>query len=832
MKLNYKMKKFYILLLSFVLITSYGFGQNFGLLFNGFDESVTINNYSDLTLSNNYTIEAWIMASEWKAQSWQGSIVTNDSAGANGGFAFRCGNDGRLSIAVAANNAWNEAVSGPVMQANKWHHVAAVINQGSITLYVDGVVVATASFQGDPAANTDPMTIGESTGFPGRHFDGVIDEVRIWSIARTAEQIATNISTVYTGTEPGLAAYLPMNEGTGTRVTNFGDDNFPGTTVNMGEDNWVEGYQIVDFDVAVSNISNIDRLAMKSRPIKASVDLQNVGARTLDGMSITLELDGTIVATETVDFSLEPGVSNTYFFKTPIDLSTAQNPTLLASISHPQDTNLFNNTTEKRVASRNGLMVNIFENEQHNFSSAGQRQTNSITLPSDLSIYDQIRLRINLNCPNTGCDPWDQPASIRINTSQGIFELGRYITPFGIACGPWYIDVTDFKSILTGEITFESFIQVWGPSGWMLDLDLEFVIDDEDKEYTRLSPIHATDYQVYGDPGISYDLEDVDLSVAQNTETSHIRMQVSGHGQGNTNNAAEFFRRMHQLRINNTTFATHDLWKADCATNTCANQSGTWLFSRAGWCPGQEVIPAIFNTTQQVAPGEAFIFDYQLQDYTNFLNTGYNDSSHTEPHYRIHSYFIENSSTAYNSYRNLAVNEIAFTTSDQIRVEINNDGTVDLANYEVRLYVDGQLMDTQPVSTAIASGSNFVVNFDTTLSDFLNSYFVAEVVEISDENPGDNLLGAVFDGSVSTQDVEAQQLVSVYPNPSQGLVTFISDAGYQNGSWTLYDSRGQQINRGVITDTETVISVENKGLFVLEIVSPNGISSSQKIVIQ
>lgn len=825
------MTKTFTLFFSFIILSICSFGQNFALQFNGVDEALTLENTPEATLSNSYTLEAWIMAQEWKAQSWQGSIITADSGGANGGFAFRCGNDGRLSIAVAANGAWNEALSGPVMQSNKWHHVAAVIDQGAITLYVDGVSVATASFQGAPAANNETFTIGESTGFPGRFFDGIIDEVRIWNVARSASEIAANVSTMYNGDEPGLAAYLPMNEGTGTSVNNLSNTDVSGMTVNMDQSNWVEGYQIVDFDVAVSNISNIDRLAMKSRPIKVSVDIQNVGAQLLDNMDVSLELDGTVLATEAVDFSLESGVSNTYTFMTPIDLTSVQDPQLSVTIMHPEDDNLFNNVTAKSINSRDGLVVNIFESEQHNFASAGQRQLNTLTLPSDLSLYDEIRLRIDINCPSSGCDPWDQPANIKINTSEGIFELGRYVTPFGIGCGPWYLDVTDFKSVLTGEVTFESYIQVWGPSGWNLDLDLEFDINDDEKVYTKLSSIHSTDYQVYGDPNVSHDLADVDLSVADNTETSHVRMQVSGHGQGNTDNAAEFSRRMHQVRINNSPIATHDLWKADCATNSCANQFGTWLFARAGWCPGQEVIPAIFNTTQEVSPGENFTFDYQLENYTNLLNTGYNGSNHTEPHYRIHSFFIENSSTAYDSYSNLAVTRVAFTSSDVVRVDIENDGTVDLNNYEVRLYVDGQLVETQAISAGILSGSSTVVSFDADLDNLLESYIIAEVVEVNDENPGDNLLGATYDGIVSTQDLTDEGNISVFPNPSNGTITLVTESGYTGGTWSLYSPQGKLVDYNSISDHNTTITIDQKGMYLLETVSPKGVTRSQKIVV-
>ena len=55
--------------------------QNTALRFDGTSESVTIQNKAALHISDNYTIEAWIYAEEWKSLSWQGSIFTNDAHG-------------------------------------------------------------------------------------------------------------------------------------------------------------------------------------------------------------------------------------------------------------------------------------------------------------------------------------------------------------------------------------------------------------------------------------------------------------------------------------------------------------------------------------------------------------------------------------------------------------------------------------------------------------------------------------------------------------------------------------------------------------------------------
>jgi len=303
------------LTLTFIFFTLLSQAQNFALNFNGVNEYLTLPTTPETTLSNTFTIEAWILANEWASQSWQGSIVTNDSGGTNGGFAFRCGNDGRLSMAVSASNNWVEALSEPVMTVNKWHHVAAVIDLGTLTLYVDAIPVASASYQGDLSASNGLITIGESTGFPGRLFNGIIDEVRIWNVARSEAELASNVGTAFNGNETGLTAYLPMNEGAGLQVGNLSDTASTGSTINMDDSNWVQGYQQAQFDIAISNISNIDRLALKSRPIRPTVNLQNVGREPMQEITATLTVNGTVLATEIIEEVIMPQSGTTYIFK-------------------------------------------------------------------------------------------------------------------------------------------------------------------------------------------------------------------------------------------------------------------------------------------------------------------------------------------------------------------------------------------------------------------------------------------------------------------------------------------------------------------------------------
>jgi hypothetical protein len=47
-------------------------------------------------------------------------------------------------------------------------------------------------------------------------FTGKMDELRIWKVARTAQQVADNYKLILKGDEPGLVAYYHFDEGAGT----------------------------------------------------------------------------------------------------------------------------------------------------------------------------------------------------------------------------------------------------------------------------------------------------------------------------------------------------------------------------------------------------------------------------------------------------------------------------------------------------------------------------------------------------------------------------------------------------------------------------------------
>ncbi len=112
-----------------------------------------------------------------------------------------------------------------------WHHAAATYDGNIWLLYLDGDLEATVVV-GQPPQSASIQHAGLATamtsnGVAGGFFHGVLDEARVWGIARTQVQIQSTINTQLTLAQPGLVARWSLDEGAGTTALGGA-----GTTVN------------------------------------------------------------------------------------------------------------------------------------------------------------------------------------------------------------------------------------------------------------------------------------------------------------------------------------------------------------------------------------------------------------------------------------------------------------------------------------------------------------------------------------------------------------------------------------------------------------------------
>jgi hypothetical protein len=118
-------------------------------------------------------------------------------------FGFEvCG--GQLSGEVGANGAWTGRATTTLTSTdlNTWKHAAMTYDGTAVRLYINGALISTAN--GAHTSMNSPLEFGRwSIG--GEYWNGLIDEVRLYSRALTQAEIQTDMNT-------------PIGAGTGNRV--------------------------------------------------------------------------------------------------------------------------------------------------------------------------------------------------------------------------------------------------------------------------------------------------------------------------------------------------------------------------------------------------------------------------------------------------------------------------------------------------------------------------------------------------------------------------------------------------------------------------------------
>jgi hypothetical protein len=153
------------------------------------------------------TLEAWV---RWDGGTSLQSVVYNGNQSTNGYGIYLQNGAVRL---LAGGRGWTDCTGCSLVQG-EWTHLAAVRDGYSWLIYQDGLRRTAANAQLQPLPPAGALSIASNPAGLDRLI-GAIDEVRVWTIARTAQQIAAAHAQSLPGDEPDLAAYYRMDDGGG-----------------------------------------------------------------------------------------------------------------------------------------------------------------------------------------------------------------------------------------------------------------------------------------------------------------------------------------------------------------------------------------------------------------------------------------------------------------------------------------------------------------------------------------------------------------------------------------------------------------------------------------
>jgi len=185
--------------------------------------SISDASQTGLDLNSDFTIEAWIKIEQLPSSSDRMAIFTkfNANSTTNRSYFLRLQSDDKLRIGIADTGGETEVqtdsafvVSGDV---GNWVHLAACfdISASTATFYKNGLAVAgtTQNSQVTSIRNSGTeVNVGRELNGSGRwYFDGLIDNIRVWSDIRTQEEIVDNAGALTLADTTNLVGWWKFN---------------------------------------------------------------------------------------------------------------------------------------------------------------------------------------------------------------------------------------------------------------------------------------------------------------------------------------------------------------------------------------------------------------------------------------------------------------------------------------------------------------------------------------------------------------------------------------------------------------------------------------------
>jgi hypothetical protein len=197
------------------------------LYFDGVDDVVNVGNVSAFDGSQQLTTEMWVRIDKFNA--WRTFFCKFKNLGNRIQFQ-QYSEPGKIAVVVnngadveKEGNQGYFYTPGPEVTIGDWFHLAMVFDgtlaeNERLKMYINGSVrplKKDGASKGTvptrmPSTNT-PLLLGAETSNGNHGFKGLMDEIRIWTVARTAAQIQANMERKLSGKEEGLRLYFTID---------------------------------------------------------------------------------------------------------------------------------------------------------------------------------------------------------------------------------------------------------------------------------------------------------------------------------------------------------------------------------------------------------------------------------------------------------------------------------------------------------------------------------------------------------------------------------------------------------------------------------------------
>ncbi|MEB3826078.1 LamG domain-containing protein, partial [Phormidium sp. CCY1219] len=198
------------------------------LSFDGVNDWINVPDSTSLRIQD-YTVEVWIKPELVPNETWNG-IVGKAGRNYNIWLYYEGCILHRFHNAASTDSGTPDTPHKSVTW-KEWNHIAISNDGTTAKTYINGEVKAKGPAGGTSIADNTNLCMGRQLDgtYPRDYYKGYMAEVRIWNRARSADEIKATMNQRLAGNEPGLVAYWPFDEDTGTVATDKTSNGNNGT---------------------------------------------------------------------------------------------------------------------------------------------------------------------------------------------------------------------------------------------------------------------------------------------------------------------------------------------------------------------------------------------------------------------------------------------------------------------------------------------------------------------------------------------------------------------------------------------------------------------------
>jgi hypothetical protein len=438
--------------------------------------------------------------------------------------------------------------------------------------------------------------------------------------------------------------------------------------------------------------------------------------------------------------------------------------------------------------------------------------------PTEGKTYSKVTATLTFECaPGLRCGEWDYLNYIYLGKRRGNkndslgWEIMRFITPYGNSYGAingwkhgWKFDLTDLGQLLHDSIEIiyrHTGYEAKADRGWKINLTFDVVEGKPARDILSITNLVQKGMDYTSNITFANAYAGDTLEIDSNSDISTIKILQTGHGAVQPENCGEFCNKKRYTTINGKVVNTQNVWRDDCGENSLFPQSGTWLYDRAGWCPGDGVRED--NIDLKLRHDTIQVVDFDMENYT--ANGGGSN-------YRFTAYHVQKGKLNYEEDANILDIISPSDWFEHLRVnpscgmalvKVRNDGRLPLTTIDFNYGFNGAKDMKHWVWDELAPGETKIYQLPLKSIPSTSSSFSVEIAKVNDKAKDQNASNDEMSTPLSNSlpDLRPEKMIVFFKTnnaPTENSYRFKDGYGH-----VIYEKKGFTQAQTIFRDTFT-----------------------------